>query len=88
MVVLRFLPTMFSFFGEHEYMPCEECGASVHLAAREGHVCEEERRLDFQRFRQVRAEIAHFEDEFKTYLRTPEGRFHAWYAERDRRRAA
>ena len=27
-------------------------------------------------------------DELALYLATPEGRFHLWYAERDRRRAA
>jgi DNA-binding transcriptional regulator YiaG len=79
---------MFSYFAEHEYMPCEECGASVHHAAKEAHVCDEGRRLDFQKFRQLRSEIALFEDEFTRYLGTPEGRFHAWYAERERRRAA
>ena len=54
---------MFSFFSEHEFMPCEL-------------------------FRLVHSEIAGFEDELASYLSTPEGRFHTWYAERDRRRAA
>jgi hypothetical protein len=88
MELVRFTNLMFSYFAEHEYMPCDECGASVHHAARGTHVCDEGRRQDFQRFRQIRSEIARFEAEFMQYLGTPEGRFHTWYAERERRRAA
>ena len=79
---------MFSFFTEHEFMTCEDCGASVARAEREKHVCDEKRRTEYQLFRLSRSEIASFEDELAGYLATPEGRFHVWYAERDRRRAA
>ena len=79
---------MFSFFSEHAFMPCEDCGASVGRAERAGHICEEKRRIQYQLFRLVHSEMAAFEDELRSYLKTPEGRFHAWYAERDRRRAA
>jgi hypothetical protein len=79
---------MFSFFSEHEFMPCDDCGASVPRAERATHACDEKRRLQYELFRLVHSEIAAFEDELATYLTTPEGRFHAWYAERDRRRAA
>jgi hypothetical protein len=79
---------MFSFFSEHEFMPCEDCGASVSRGEREGHVCDEKRRVQYELFRLVHSEVAGFEDELAFYLNTPEGRFHAWYAERDRRRAA
>ena len=79
---------MFSFFLEHEFMPCEDCGASVARADRASHVCEEKRRVQYELFRLVHSEIACFEDELASYLDTPEGRFQAWYAERDRRKAA
>jgi len=77
---------MFSFFTDHEHMPCEECGASVARAERDAHVCNEERRVDFELFQTVRAEIAGFEAELGDYLATPEGRFQVWYAQH--RRAA
>jgi hypothetical protein len=79
---------MFSFFTDHEYMPCEDCGASVARAERQTHVCDEKRRLEYELFRLSCSEIAIFEDELALYLATLEGRFHIWYAERDRRRAA
>jgi len=79
---------MFSFFSEHAFMPCEDCGASVARAEREAHVCEEQRRVQYELFRLVRSEVAALEEELASYLATPEGRFHAWYAERERRRAA
>ena len=69
-------------------MPCEDCGASVARAEREAHVCEEQRRVQYELFRLVRSEVAALEEELASYLATPEGRFHAWYAERERRRAA
>ncbi len=79
---------MFSFFTEHEFMPCEDCGASVPRAERATHACDEKRRLEYETFRLVNSEVASFEEELAFYLATPEGRFHAWYAERQRRRAA
>lgn len=79
---------MFSFFTEPEFMPCEDCGASVPRAERESHACDEQRRLEYELFRLVKSEVATFENELASYLTTPEGRFHAWYAERHRRRAA
>ena len=78
---------MFSFFTEHEFMPCEDCGASLARAERERHVCEEKRRLEYELFRLSRSAIAVFEEELAGYLATPEGRFQVWYAERQRRRA-
>jgi hypothetical protein len=78
---------MFSFFTEHEFMPCEDCGASLARAERERHVCEEKRRLEYELFRLSRSAIASFEEELGSYLATPEGRFELWYAERSRRRA-
>ena len=69
-------------------MPCEDCGASVARTERETHVCEEQRRVQYELFRLVRSEVAALEEELAAYLATPEGRFHLWYAERERRRAA
>ncbi len=65
-------------------MPCEECGGSVPVADRDGHVCSEGRRLEYRLF-QVRAELAAFEDDLAAYLDSPQGRFELWYAERERR---
>ena len=79
---------MFAFFTEHEFMPCERCGAPVPRAERHEHVCEEARRVDDDFVRIVRDAMASFEDDLSEYLATPEGRFLAWYAERRRGRAA
>jgi hypothetical protein len=67
------------------YMPCPDCGASLELGERSGHVCEHERWLDFQLF-QLRHEIDLFAAELGAYLTSPRGRFEAWYAARTRDR--
>ncbi len=64
-------------------MPCTECGASVARGERDAHVCDAERRLEFELF-QLRAVIAAFDDELAAYLDSPQGRFEAWDAERRR----
>lgn len=64
------------------FMPCERCGASV--AHGEPHVCDAERLLDYELFR-LRAEIDGFEDRLAEWLRTPQGAFERFYAERSRR---
>jgi len=69
------------------HMPCPECGASVALEERADHVCDEERRLDYQMF-QLRDEIARFDGDLAAYLASPAGRFELWYAARERRRTA
>jgi hypothetical protein len=65
-------------------MPCTECGVSVARGERDEHVCELECWLDYH-VEQLRPELDALEDEFGAYLRTPRGRFDAWYAERRRR---
>jgi hypothetical protein len=75
---------MYGAFAHSNYMPCEECGASVAAADREAHVCDPERLLEFRLF-QMRDEIAGFEDGVRRYLDSPEGRFAQWLAERERR---
>jgi hypothetical protein len=74
---------MFAFFAHSKYMPCPECGASLACEERDEHVCEDERRLDFQMFR-LRGAIARFEIDLGEFLASPAGRFEAWYAARCR----
>ncbi|HXF97306.1 MAG TPA: hypothetical protein VNJ46_01695 [Gaiellaceae bacterium] len=73
-----------SAFLHSNFLPCEECGASVAAAERDAHVCDPERRLQYRLF-QLRDEIAAFEDRVRDYLDSPEGRFAQWLAERERR---
>jgi hypothetical protein len=74
---------MFAFFAHSKYMPCPECGASLAGEEQDEHVCDGERRLDFQMFR-LRGRIARLELDFGEFLASPAGRFEAWYAERQR----
>lgn len=67
-------------------LPCPECGAAIPLDGGE-HLCDEERRRWHQLFL-VNAEIEELENEVRAYLRSPEGRFEAYYAERQRLAAA
>jgi hypothetical protein len=67
------------------YKPCPECGVALVVAREQEHVCDDERRLDYQLL-QLRHEIARFEDELATFLDTPQGAFALWCAERDRQR--
>ena len=66
------------------FVPCEDCGASVAKSEYEAHVCEPNRRVEYQ-MTQHRMDIAGVEDEIRTYFDSPKGRFEAWYAERKRR---
>jgi hypothetical protein len=70
---------------EPEFMPCPDCGGSVSRADRGEHQCEQERVLDYSIVR-LRPELEGLEEEIESYLKTPQGRFEAWYAAR--RRAA
>jgi hypothetical protein len=74
-----------SAFAYSNYMPCEECGASLAAAERDAHVCDPERRLDYLMF-QLRQEVGSFDDGLRGYLDSPQGRFAQWLAERERRR--
>ena len=78
---------MFGSFLQPQYMPCPECGASIAVAELDDHRCARDRRLDYQLF-QLRAEIATFEQQLGSYLDSTHGRFDAFYAERERLRAA
>jgi hypothetical protein len=74
---------MSAYFASSRHMPCTECGASVSVAARNEHVCDPARKLDYLMF-QLREEVASFDDVLREYLGTPRGRFAQWIAERDR----
>jgi hypothetical protein len=78
---------MFSFFTEHRFMPCAACGASVERTLRHLHVCDPDRRHQYDLFR-LREEIAAFDAQLAAFLDSPAGRFEAWLAARSRRRRA
>jgi hypothetical protein len=73
-----------SAFAYSNYMPCDDCGASVAAAERDAHVCDPGRRLDYLMF-QLRDEVAGFDHALGQFLESPQGRFAAWLAERSRR---
>lgn len=64
-------------------MPCPECGASVPVAEETEHVCNPDRRVDYELF-QLREETAGLDAEIEDYLSSAKGRFEQWYAEHDR----
>jgi hypothetical protein len=76
---------MFSFFTEHWFMPCADCGASIERTRKHLHVCDPDRRLEYELF-QLRREIAAFDQQLAEFVASPIGRFETWLAERDRRR--
>ena len=75
---------MFGMFPQSSHMPCTECGASIERASAAGHVCDQDRLLEFRLF-QLRDEIAAFDEQLAAWLATAAGRFAAWIAEQDRR---
>jgi hypothetical protein len=77
---------MSSFLPQPAFLPCSDCGASVPRNHREQHVCDPEQRARYELF-QVRLEVERFDGELTSWLRTPEGRFAIFYAERERRAA-
>jgi hypothetical protein len=64
-------------------MPCPDCGASVAVATKAEHVCDPERRLDFELF-QLHGELSDLDAEIDEYLSSAHGRFEQWYAEYER----
>jgi hypothetical protein len=75
---------MLDQFPQPRFLPCPECGGSVARAEIHEHVCDQNRWLDYQMFRQ-RDGVASFETDLKAYFMSVEGRFELWYAERRRR---
>ena len=64
-----------------QFMPCQECGASVDQTGVPGHECSPERRAEYQMFG-LRDEIAQLEPGIRRYLETGSGRFEVWLAAR------
>jgi hypothetical protein len=62
------------------FTACRECGEALHRDELAGHRCDEDRQLELL----VRPGLLAFEDELGQWLGTPQGRFAAWLAERDR----
>lgn len=77
---------MSSSLPQPAFQPCSDCGASVPRSQHEQHVCDPEQRARYEAF-QVRLEVERFDGELTSWLRTPEGRFAIFYAERARRAA-
>jgi hypothetical protein len=69
-------------FPEPTAFSCPECGEAISLDS-EGHECDDERRRWYQLFL-VNGEIEALENELRAYLSSPQGRFEAFYAERER----
>jgi len=63
---------VFASFPQPRFMPCAECGVSIDRAGAGAHVCEPERRLDFQLF-QLRDEIAAFDEQLAAWLADRDG---------------
>jgi hypothetical protein len=72
-------------FPQPHHLPCPSCGESVARGADDGHVCDDERRLDYLLV-QHRDELSAFEHELVRWLGSPAGRFAAWLAARERQR--
>jgi len=70
-------------FPTPDHMPCPDCGASLPLHDDAGHVCDDERLLDY-RLVGLAAEIGQFETELAGWLETAQGRFACWLAEHER----
>ena len=73
-----------TFFASH-HMPCDECGASVHVAEADEHDCEPARLLEYRLFL-LRDEVEGFDAGLSDYLGSAQGRFAQWLAEQERRR--
>jgi hypothetical protein len=67
-------------------LQCPQCGAPIALDGGD-HECDDERRRWHQLFL-VNGEIECLDDEVREYLDSVEGRFEAYYAERERLLAA
>ncbi len=76
---------MFAYYPQSQYQPCPDCGAPVAQDEEVAHRCERRRFVEYQMLL-LRPEIVAFEDELGMWLRTPQGRFAQYYAERERDR--
>jgi hypothetical protein len=70
-------------FPSPDHLPCPDCGASLPAAGDAGHVCDDERRIDY-RLVELQPGIERFDLDLAVWLETPGGRFARFIAERDR----
>jgi hypothetical protein len=56
------------------HMPCDRCGESVRRDISAEHVCDDDRRHNYDLF-PVRGELKLFEDQLSAWLDSPAGRF-------------
>ena len=78
---------MLSWYPQSQYKPCPSCGAPILVEAETTHECERQRYVEYQMLL-LRLQIAAFDRQFSDWLRTPQGRFAAYYAARERLVAA
>jgi hypothetical protein len=69
------------------YIACGECGALIERESSDSHECLREQWIEFQ-VSHAHRDIERFEEEFQSFLTTPQGSFEVWYAERRRLEAA
>ena len=74
---------MLSWYPQSQYAPCPDCGAPVPAEETDDHRCERYRYVEYQLLL-LRPQIAAFELQFRDWLSTPQGRFAAFYAARQR----
>ena len=70
-------------FPSPDRLPCPDCGASLPAAGDPGHVCDDERRLDY-RLVELGPGIDRFDADLADWLETPDGRFARFIAEQGR----
>jgi len=74
---------MFAYFPQAQFEPCPDCGAPVVEEEAELHLCDRRRFVEYQMLL-LRPEVDRFELKLTAWLRTPQGRFETYYAERER----
>jgi NAD-dependent SIR2 family protein deacetylase len=77
---------MFAYYPQSQFQPCPECGAPVSNDEDVAHLCDRRRFVEYQMLL-LRPAIVAFDDELDEWLSTPQGRFSAYYANRERRAA-
>lgn len=64
------------------FIPCATCGEAIQREQTGSHVCDPERRVEFQ-MAAAQHRIDAVDSELEKYLATNAGRFEAWLAARD-----
>jgi hypothetical protein len=68
---------------EKRLIACPNCGEPCAWELNDGHVCELERRYDYELIKR-HFELKRFQDELEAWLDSPEGRFESWCAAKSR----